>query len=53
MSWCSAFTLLAAGLAGPAPSAQVEVRVVKYPELGNVIRSFKGKVVVADFWSDT
>ncbi len=33
--------------------AKVEVKVVKYKELGETIKSLKGKVVVVDFWSTT
>jgi thiol-disulfide isomerase/thioredoxin len=31
---------------------KVEVKVVKYPELGATIKKLKGKVVVVDFWAD-
>jgi hypothetical protein len=52
-----ALGLLALGLAGPRtagepPAPSVEVRVVKYPELGETIRRLRGKVVVVDFWAD-
>ena len=46
------------GLALAAPLAagagdKVEVKVVKYTGLGDIIKGFKGKVVVVDFWADT
>ena len=46
------------GLALAVPLAagagdKVEVKVVKYAGLGNIIKSCKGKVVVIDFWADT
>lgn len=31
---------------------KVEVKVVKYAGLGEVIKQLKGKVVVVDFWAD-
>lgn len=34
-------------------SGTVDVRVVKYKELGETIRQFKGRIVVVDFWADT
>src|SRR5207244_1913945 len=37
----------------PAPSEKVTVRVVNYPDLGKVVRSLTGKVVVVDFWATT
>jgi thiol-disulfide isomerase/thioredoxin len=35
-----------------APAA-VEIKVVKYAGLGQIIKQQKGKIVVVDFWSDT
>jgi hypothetical protein len=32
---------------------KAEVKVVKYAGLGNIIKNFKGKVIVVDFWADT
>lgn len=32
--------------------AEVTLKVVKYADLGDIIRSHKGKVVVVDFWAD-
>ena len=32
---------------------KVEVKVVKYAEMGKIIKEFKGKIVVVDFWQDT
>jgi hypothetical protein len=31
----------------------VELRVVKYEEMGRTIKDLKGKIVVVDFWQDT
>jgi hypothetical protein len=31
----------------------VELRVVKYDEMGKTIKDLKGKIVVVDFWQDT
>jgi hypothetical protein len=49
--------LLLASAAGPGAGrpadGKVAVRPVKYAELGKVIREFKGKVVVVDFWATT
>ena len=32
---------------------KVELRVVKYEEMGRTIKDLKGKIVVVDFWQDT
>jgi hypothetical protein len=32
---------------------KVQVNVVTYEELGDIVRQLKGKVVVVDFWADT
>ena len=32
---------------------KVDVKVVSYEELGDIVRQLKGKVVVVDFWADT
>jgi hypothetical protein len=51
-----ALLLCAAGVGGTgeetAPAA-VTLQVVKYGELGKLVRSHHGKVVVLDFWSTT
>lgn len=36
-------------VAGQAP---VEVKVVKYPQLGEAVKARRGRVVVVDFWSE-
>jgi hypothetical protein len=36
-----------------AADAKVEVKVVKYAEMGKIIKEFKGKIVLVDFWADT
>ena len=45
--------LVLGGLAGAQqPSGgKVELKVVKYDELGDIIRQNRGKVVVVDFWA--
>lgn len=37
----------------PKDQGKVELKVVKYDELKEAIKKFKGKVVVVDFWADT
>ncbi len=32
---------------------KAEIKVVKYPELGQLVRQHLGKVVVVDFWTTT
>jgi hypothetical protein len=54
--WFLALTLVVAAL--PAFAAGnigplVELKVIKYPQLGQAIKDQKGKVIVVDFWSDT
>jgi hypothetical protein len=44
-------SLVSAGVAGGTD--QVEVKVVKYDQMGEIVRGLKGKVVVVDFWADT
>ena len=49
---------LAAMVAGPTADAQtakgkVELKAVKYADLGKAIRNLKGKVVVVDIWATT
>lgn len=46
--------LLAPLAAAPAPKPaddKVTLRSVSYAELGDTLRSLKGKVVVVDFWA--
>jgi thiol-disulfide isomerase/thioredoxin len=44
--WC-----LAGGLPQGGPAVdKVELKVVKYDELGDIIRANKGKVIILDFW---
>jgi hypothetical protein len=38
--------------ADSASEAKVELKVVKYQELGSAVRKLAGKVVVVDFWAD-
>jgi hypothetical protein len=42
-----------AGSAAPAPTAEsVTLRDINYDDLGKLVRSYKGKVVVVDFWGE-
>ena len=36
-----------------ADEPKVELRAVKYDKMGELIKDFKGKIVVVDFWADT
>lgn len=47
------FLALGAALASPAPAAneKIAAKPVTYTELGKLVRGYKGKVVVVDFWS--
>ena len=47
-----ALVLLWVGTPSPG-QGKVDVKVVKYEELGDIVRQLKGKVVVVDFWADT
>jgi hypothetical protein len=38
-------------LADPAP-APTAAKVIRYTDLGKVVRGYRGKVVVVDFWAD-
>lgn len=41
-------------VASVAPAAdKVDLRLLKYAELGKLVREARGKVVVVDFWQDT
>jgi len=31
----------------------VTLRVIKYPELGQLVKQYKGHTIVVDFWADT
>jgi thiol-disulfide isomerase/thioredoxin len=42
--------VVSAGEEQSAPAPKVELKLVKYPELGAIVRGLKGKVVVVDFW---
>jgi thiol-disulfide isomerase/thioredoxin len=48
LTWC--FT---ATSSGQSPGGSVDVKVVKYDELGDIVRNNKGKVVLLDFWALT
>jgi thiol:disulfide interchange protein len=44
--------VLAIGTAATAPAPDISAKAVKYADLGKVVRSQRGKVVVVDFWAD-
>jgi hypothetical protein len=44
--WCGV-------VAGQQPEPDVTLKVVKYDQLGDVIRQLRGKVIAVDFWADT
>jgi hypothetical protein len=48
-----AMTALAPPGAGQSPTDKVNLQTMSYPELGKLVRSLKGKVVVVDFWMDS
>jgi hypothetical protein len=42
-----------AGSAAPAPTAEsVTLRDINYDDLGKLVHTYKGKVVVVDFWGE-
>ncbi len=45
--------LLGIAAAAKAPPDQVEVKVVKYADLGTAVRQHLGQVVLLDFWGIT
>lgn len=51
LAWMAGLALFAG--ASFAAEAKVDLKVVKYDGLKNIIKQNKGKVVVVDFWSDT
>jgi hypothetical protein len=48
--------VLALGVATSAPSepaaGDIAAKPINYTDLGKVVRGFRGKVVVVDFWAD-
>jgi hypothetical protein len=38
--------------AGEPAGSEITMRPVKYSDLGKMIRSYKGKVVIVDFWAE-
>jgi hypothetical protein len=47
---CLPFGLIGAEKTG---DTRVELRVVKYDDLGKSIAGYKGKIVIVDYWADT
>jgi hypothetical protein len=49
-----ALCLASAGAGAPERSAggEVTLRPVKYAELGKIVRGYRGKVVLVDYWAD-
>jgi hypothetical protein len=48
-----ALAALAAPGAGQNTANKVTLQTMSYAELGQLVRSLKGKVVVVDFWNDS
>ena len=49
----AAFLVLASAAGAPAqPAEKSSLPVVSYEQLGKLVRSLKGKVVVVYFWAD-
>jgi hypothetical protein len=48
-AWLGVIALTLAS-AAPAAAGEVTLRDVGYKDLGKLVRSHKGKVVVVDFW---
>ena len=48
-----AMAAVAAPGAGQSAADKVTLQTMSYAELGKLVRSLKGKVVVVDFWMDS
>jgi hypothetical protein len=48
----AALVLVAVSLSAAQPAGKAELPTVSYPELGKMVRSLRGKVVVVYFWAD-
>ncbi|HWG45306.1 MAG TPA: hypothetical protein VN688_21260 [Gemmataceae bacterium] len=44
-------TAAAAPTGGPSTANKIAARPITYADLGKLVRGYKGKVVVVDFWS--
>jgi hypothetical protein len=42
---------LTATLSAQAPDEKIAARPITYADLGKLVRSFRGKVIVVDLWS--
>ena len=49
----AALLLLCGAVLGQPAEPDVALKVVKYDQLGDVIRQLRGKVVAVDFWADS
>jgi hypothetical protein len=49
----SALLVLSAASLAQDPQPEATLKVVKYDQLGDVIRQLRGKVIAVDFWADT
>jgi thiol:disulfide interchange protein len=50
--WACLAILLLAGTAAAQANEKVEVKTVKYAQLGEAVKAQRGKVVVLDVWAD-
>jgi thiol:disulfide interchange protein len=48
-----AMAALAAPGRGQSAADKVTLQTMSYADLGKLVRSHKGKVIVVDFWADT
>ena len=39
------------GVAATAPDGTIAAQPISYADLGKLVRSYRGKVIVVDFWS--
>lgn len=54
LSGLAVLTALLTAAATLAPAAdKAQLRLLKYAELGKLVRDARGKVVVVDFWQDS
>lgn len=49
----AALLLLSGAILAQPAEPDVTLKVVKYDQLGEVLRQLRGKVVAVDFWADT
>ena len=52
LSGSAILAVLALAVGSARAEDNVEVKVVKYPDLAKTVKQLKGKVVVVDFWAE-